>query len=315
MTSTSNGRNGAAETLVLVADDDLDIRELVALRLRSAGYEVVTAENGRQALELVEGRMPDLLLLDVSMPVLDGLEVCRQVQDMGPTAPPVIFLTARAHPAGCLDGFDAGAVDYVTKPFRPAELLARVSAAIRAKAVRDAFAHEATTDGLTTLLNRRGLEIRAEEAVDLARRYSRPLACLMVDIDHFKHVNDTHGHRAGDAVLRQVAERIRATTRISDVVGRYGGEEFVLLLPETDEDGAILAAEKVRCEIADRPLPVTSQAGGEATVSLRASVGVACFDQRTFDAAELMSNADGALYQAKRLGRDRVVAASRLAAA
>jgi diguanylate cyclase (GGDEF)-like protein len=313
--SPSNGRNGSADALVLIADDDLDIRELVALRLRNAGYEVITAENGEQALRLVDERTPDLLLLDVSMPGMDGLEVCRRVQHGGPTAPPVIFLTARAHPAGCLEGFDAGAVDYVTKPFRPAELLARVSAAIRAKAVRDAFAREATTDGLTAILNRRGLELRAEEAFDLARRYERPLACLMVDIDHFKRVNDTHGHRGGDAVLRQVAERIRSATRISDIVGRYGGEEFVLLLPETDEENAVLAAEKVRRQIADEPLLVASQTGAPATVELRVSVGVACFDVCTIDAAELISSADAALYQAKRLGRDRVVVSSRLAAA
>ncbi len=303
----------AAGPLVLVADDDLDIRELVALRLARAGYEVLTAEGGEEALRLIEEHDPDLLLLDVSMPVVDGLEVCRRVQELGPTAPPVIFLTARAQPGGCLEGFAAGGIDYVTKPFRTDELLARVQAAIRTKTVRDAFAYEATTDGLTALLNRRGLEARAEEAVALSRRYGRPLACLMVDIDHFKRVNDTYGHRAGDAVLRQVAERIRLATRISDIVARYGGEEFVLLLPETDEESAVIAAEKVRARIANEPLPVSN--GTDAAVELRVSVGIGCVDETTADAHELFSTADEALYRAKRLGRDRVVVASRLAAA
>jgi diguanylate cyclase (GGDEF)-like protein len=314
MSVSSNG-DGAPGALVLVADDDLDIRELVALRLRSAGYDVLTAENGEQALQAVEERRPDLLLLDVSMPGMDGLEVCRRIQEQGRTAPPVIFLTARAQPGGLLEGFEAGAVDYVTKPFRPSELLARVHSAVKSKAVRDVFAHEATTDALTALLNRRALEDRADEAVALARRYERPLGCLMVDIDHYKTVNDTHGHRAGDSVLRQVAERIRASTRLSDVIARYGGEEFVLLLPETDEEHSALTAEKVRQEIACQPMLVAGIDGAAVALDVRVSVGVASFHPRVADASELVASADRALYQAKRLGRDRVVVASPLAAA
>jgi diguanylate cyclase (GGDEF)-like protein len=303
----------AAGPLVLVADDDLDIRELVALRLESAGYEVLTAEGGEEALRLAAERLPDLLLLDVSMGAIDGLEVCRRIQELGPTAPPVILLTARAQIGDCLEGLEVGAVDYVTKPFRSHELLARVGAAIRTKSIRHAFAFEATTDGLTALLNRRGLSARAEEAVELSRRHRRALACLMVDIDHFKRVNDSHGRRAGDAVLRAVADRIRAATRVSDIVARYGGEEFVLLLPETDEPGAVRAAEKIRSAISGDPLSIA--AGSPEHVRLRVSVGVACFDEWTVDAHDLFSAADEALFQAKRLGRDRVVVASRLAAA
>jgi two-component system, cell cycle response regulator len=306
---------GPPEGFVLLANGDLGMRELVALRLRDAGYEVATAANGEEALELYAQRRPDLLLLDVSMPVLDGLEVCRRVQHDGPTAPPVIFLTARSDAAGCVEGLEAGAVDYVTTPFRPAELVARIQGAIRAKVVREALAREATTDGLTGLLNRRGLERRAHEAVELARRYRRPLACLMVDIDLLKTVNDERGHRAGDAVLRHVAERLRASTRLSDVVGRYGGDEFVLLLPEADLHDGRAAGEKIRREVAATAVAVGAEGGASAAVDLRVSVGVACFDEEMTTASELLDLADQALYEAKRLGRDRVVVAKDVAAA
>jgi diguanylate cyclase (GGDEF)-like protein len=300
------------EPLVLVADDDPDIRELVAMRLRAAGYDVVTARDGEEALSRAFEERPDLLLLDISMPGLDGLEVCRRIQRDGPTAPPVIFLTARAHPAGAVEGLEAGATDYVTKPFRPAELLARVNSALRAKAIRDAFAFAATTDDLTGILNRRGLDVRAEETVELARRYHRPLACLMIDVDHFKRVNDEHGHAAGDAVLRQIADRLRMTTRISDIVARYGGEEFVVVLPETAEDNAVVAAEKIRSEISSTPMELPGTAG---RLGVNVSIGVAEWAEPMVDALGLFAAADRALYQAKRLGRDRVAVAPRLAPA
>lgn len=297
--------------LVLVADDDEDIRALVALRLRKAGYEVVTAANGEEALRLARELKPDLLLLDVSMPVMDGHEVCREIQAQGPTAPPVIFLTARSHGPAALEGFAAGAADYVTKPFRPEELLARVHANLRAKAVRDALAHEATTDPLTGLLNRRGLDLRAAEAVALSRRHGRPLGCLMVDLDHFKRINDTLGHPVGDQVLKAVADRIQQLTRISDLAARYGGEEFLVLLLETDAEGAAATAEKLRAALGAEPVDVVSLAGPVA-LPITASVGVAWWRPGMGESPDLFGEADRALYEAKRRGRDQVVLASDL---
>jgi diguanylate cyclase (GGDEF)-like protein len=298
-------------SLVLVADDDEDIRSLVALRLRRAGYEVVTAANGEEALALAHEHEPDLLLLDVSMPRLDGYAVCRQVQALGPTAPPVIFLTARTHAAGLLEGFDAGASDYVMKPFRPDELLARVQAVLRTKALRDAYADDATTDALTGLLNRRGLETRAAEAIAIARRHGRPLGCLIVDLDHFKAINDTYGHAAGDRCLQETAHRLRSNLRASDIVARYGGEEFLLLLPEADHAGALAVAEKIRGVVAETPVEVETERGSTA-IRLQASVGLASWEESMTDLATLYAAADRALYEAKRAGRNRVAAASDL---
>src|SRR6266545_6010867 len=194
---------------ILVADDDQDIRELIQRVLEMAGYDVTAVDSGTAVLETVPQVRPDLVVLDVSMPGADGYEVCRQLQSTGGAAPPVIFLTAHSRTSDRVTGLDLGAVDYVVKPFEPDELTARVRAALRQKVARDVLAAEAATDGLTGLLNRRELDARAAELIALSRRHSRPLSCLMIDVDYFKRINDTHGHAAGDEVLRQVAERIR----------------------------------------------------------------------------------------------------------
>jgi diguanylate cyclase (GGDEF)-like protein len=313
---------GSSAARLLVADDDPDILELVATVLHSAGYDVIQARDGEDALRLARQCDPDLLLLDVDMPGTNGYEVCRQLQDAGPLAPPVIFLTASGDATSRVAGLDSGAVDYVVKPFHSDELTARVRAALRTKAARDALAAEASTDGLTGLVNRRQVDLRAEELVALSRRHSRPLSCLMVDVDHFKQVNDTYGHAAGDAILRELAERFRAASRTSDVPGRYGGEEFILLLPETDAAGALAMAEKIRVSVAERPFVIPVSGAGDSagpqaqpttagephplSIPVRVSVGVAARDPGMLDAEALYAAADAALYEAKRQGRDRV---------
>jgi diguanylate cyclase (GGDEF)-like protein len=286
--------------LVLVADDDGVTRAMVGAWLDSSGYGVVAASDGNQALEMAVEHQPDLLLVDVTMPGLDGYGVCRAVQAASAVAPPVIFLTAHGQETERVAGLEAGAVDYVVKPFAQAELIARVRAALRTKAVRDGLAEQATRDGLTGVLNRRELDTQAESAVALARRHGRRLACLMVDIDHFKQINDRFGHAAGDAVLREVAARMSAACRISDVLGRYGGEEFLVLLPETDATNAVTTGDKLRSVLASEPVGV-----GDLSIPLTASVGVALWDDDMPAAASLYSAADQALYRAKELGRDR----------
>ena len=287
-------RESSERALILVADDDPDIRALVTIQLERAGYRVVEARDGEEALSLARTTAPDLLVLDVGMPSKDGLTVCRELGANGPLTPPVIFLTAQAQTNARVTGLDAGAVDYITKPFQPAELRARVGAALRTKALLDALATHASTDPVTGLLNRRTLEQRAEELFALARRHGRPLSCLMLDLDRFKEINDSEGHAAGDRVLRFTAGTLRELSRLPDVVARYGGDEFAVVLPETRAEGATGFAERVRGRLADAGDPV------------RVSIGVAELDVNMTLSAELFAAADAALYRAKRLGRSRV---------
>jgi two-component system cell cycle response regulator len=204
-----------------------------------------------------------------------------------------------------VNGLDAGAVDYIVKPFDRQELLARVRAALRTKTTRDELAAEAVTDSLTGLLNRSHLAAAADEHVALAARGERPLSCLMIDLDHFKAVNDTYGHAAGDAVLTETGRRFARTVRRSDVLVRYGGEEFVVLLPDTDTIGAVTIAARLRETLAAGPVLFPRADGEIVEIPVRASIGVATW-RRDLASAALIAEADGALYRAKALGRDRV---------
>jgi two-component system, cell cycle response regulator len=299
--ATTDGR-----PLILVVDDTPTIRELVSAQLELAGYHTVQATNGEEALRLATEHQPDVIVLDVSMRGLDGYAVCRRLQERDTSAPPVIFLTANAHISARVEGLDSGAVDYVVKPFDAAELAARVRVALRTKARTEALTAAASTDGLTGLPNRRRLDERAAEAIAVADRYGRPLACLMIDVDHFKKINDTYGHAAGDAVLRETARRLCSVCRSADFVGRYGGEEFTVIMPETDLEGAVAAGERIRAILAAQPVQAT---GNDIWVT--ASVGVAGWEPGVRAPDDLYTPADRALYRAKQLGRNRVVAAPR----
>jgi two-component system, cell cycle response regulator len=285
--------------LVLVADDDGVTRAMVTAWLRGAGFDVVAARDGDEALRVASDQQPDLLLVDVTMPGLDGYAVCRAVAAASAVPPPVIFLTAHATTTARVAGLDAGAVDYIVKPFEQTELLARVRAALRTKAVRDGFVEQATRDGLTGLLNRREIDLRADAAVTLAERHGRSLSCLMADIDHFKRINDRFGHAAGDGVLQEVARRIVSACRLSDVVGRYGGEEFLVLLPETGSGDAVTAGDKLRRVLSECPVELEN-----LSIPITASIGVATLDVG-MGVADLYEAADRALYRAKQLGRNR----------
>jgi diguanylate cyclase (GGDEF)-like protein len=293
-----------AHSLILVVDDDPAVRALVAARLEDAGYETVQAASGEDALRLATEREPDVIVLDVSMRGLDGYAVCRRLHERNTSAPPVIFLTGRAHTKARVEGLDSGAVDYVAKPFAAAELVARVGVAVRTKARMEALAAVASTDGLTGLPNRRRLDERAAEAAAVAERYGRSLSCLMIDVDHFKRINDTYGHAAGDEVLRETARRLRSVCRSADFVGRYGGEEFTVIMPETDLDGAVAAGERIRQVLAVEPVQAD-----DSEIWITSSVGVVGWQAGMRTPEDLYAPADRALYRAKELGRDRVVAA------
>ena len=293
-------------TCVLIADDDPDILGLLGFLLEQEGYEVLRAVDGLQALQLADEHEPALCVLDVSMPGVDGYAVCRELQARGQSPPTVIFLTAHAHTTARVSGLDAGAVDYVVKPFNGAELMARIRAALRTKTTRDALVVEATTDPLTGLYNRSHLDGVADHLVALAERSERPISCLMIDLDHFKSVNDTYGHDAGDAVLKETAARFSRAVRRSDVLVRYGGEEFVVLLPDTDSAGAMTMAARLRMRLEAAPIVFAQPEREPVEIVMRASVGVASWQPGVEDAAGLISLADRAMYRAKALGRGRV---------
>jgi len=301
---------GAAR--ILVVDDHEDNVELLRARLESRGYRVEAASDGQMALDRVFADPPDLVLLDVMMPRVDGMEVARRIK-ADPTLPfvPVIMQTALDSTEHMVQGLEAGADDYIAKPINFAELEARVKALLRIKALQEELARAnaellrvSQTDGLTGVDNRRHIEERLTEAFGHAARLNESLAVVMTDVDHFKSVNDTYGHQAGDAVLKQVAEVLRDTAREIDRVGRYGGEEFLVLLPGASLEDARRYADRARAAVAGREF---AYEGGALRRTL--SAGVAAWphpDVRHQEA--LVKLADDALYAAKTGGRNRVVA-------
>jgi two-component system, cell cycle response regulator len=285
---------------IMVVDDADDIRRLLEKRLGAAGYQVISFPSAVSALPEVTREDPDLILLDVNMPEMDGWEACRRLSKDNPEVP-VIFLTAQGDVENRLAGFEVGARDYIVKPFHPAELLARVKAVIREKSATEAAEKRAETleimaitDALTGVSNRRYFDMRYPEELERAARYGFDLSCLMIDIDHFKSINDTYGHATGDIVIREVAAVIKSKMRSIDFVARYGGEEFCALLPETDIGAALHIAERIRDAIEALDL---GDSRPRVTASLGAAAGVT---------DDLVENADKALYEAKRRGRNRV---------
>jgi two-component system cell cycle response regulator len=298
-------------TRILVVDDHEDNVELLRARLEARGYEVEAAMDGQEALDKVRASPPDLMLLDVMMPRLDGMEVTRQIKgDSSLPFIPIIMQTALETTEDKVEGLDAGADDYITKPINFAELEARVKSLLRIKALQEELAHAneallkaSQTDALTGLDNRRHIEEQLTDMFAHAARLNEPLACMMCDLDHFKSVNDSYGHQAGDEVLKQLSAILRDEAREIDRVGRYGGEEFMLLLPGTVLDAAVTFAERVRKRIEGHTF---SFPGG--SLSRTASFGVSGWPHPKIKACDsLVRAADDALYVAKEMGRNRVV--------
>jgi two-component system cell cycle response regulator len=298
--------------VVLLVEDSVAIRALVRRVLVGGGHTVVEAAGGADALALCRERQPDVVLLDVEMPEMSGWEVLAAMKaDPGTSNVPVVFLTGRSDTADMVDGLRLGAHDYLRKPCPPAELLARVHAAARVKRLQDELRQRnqeldlmSRTDALTGLRNRRHVEEYLARVTSLARRHAEPVAVLLADVDHFKSVNDGHGHEAGDAVLREVAGRLVGSVRLEDMVGRWGGEEFLAVLPNTPAQGAAELAERLRRVVAAEPCRLPG--GGHLT----ATVSIGCAASLVDDAATLVRSADAALYQAKEAGRNRVVVAA-----
>jgi len=296
---------------ILVVDDNKVIRQLATTLLTKKNHTVITAENGAQAIEMASAHCPLVILLDVVMPDFDGYEVCKRLKsDVRTKDIPIIMVTGKTESVDKIRGFDLGAADYVTKPFDHGELLARVATQLKMKLLWDELQQKnqqleenVKRDGLTNLYNNRYFHECIKEEFSRAVRYKIPLSCSILDIDHFKKVNDTYGHLAGDEILRMVAQLILNSTRDVDFAARYGGEEFALLLPHTEILKARIVCERIRKNIASETF---TWEGTEIkiTVSLGLS-GIPDDTPRTPD--DLIKAADQCLYAAKADGRNRVM--------
>ncbi|MBZ4422730.1 diguanylate cyclase [Myxococcus sp. RHSTA-1-4] len=327
---TASGGELSGRTVLIVDDDPAHVRH-VRDGLAPHGYLFKEAHDGTQALSAIRQARPDLILMDVEMPGLGGVEVCRIIKanagEDGFGFIPVILMTAR-QAAGKVEGLELGADDYLVKPFDMLELSARVKSMLRLKALQDALVEKnreldrankelarrreellalSRTDALTGLFNRRYFEERLNEEFARSRRYGSPLSLVMLDIDHFKRINDTFGHPFGDQVLKAVAQTARARLREVDLLARYGGEELIAILPETGPEDALKVCERVREAIASLGLEQPSPDGPPREVRLTASLGVATAPAAGLTSAEeLLRAADVSLYAAKGAGRNRV---------
>jgi two-component system, cell cycle response regulator len=293
---------------ILLVDDSRLVRAMVRKHLVGEGYLVDEAEDGEVALRLCRQERPDIVLMNVEMPVLDGRQTLMLMKaDDALRDIPVIFLTGRTSSEEMVAGLKMGAHDYLRKPFEPSELIARVSAALRvARLQRQLSMRNAELDSLsridvlTGLHNRRHGDEYLVVECGRAVRGGRSIAVLMLDIDLFKSINDRYGHSNGDVVLREFAVRVVSVLRQGDLVARWGGEEFLGVLPDTDLKGAVVLAERILRVVRERPVAL----GDGTTCALTVSIGVASGTGK--DPESLLKIADNALYAAKAEGRDRL---------
>lgn len=303
----SDSPRAPSERLILAVDDDQDNLTLVSRTLEHEGYQVERASSGEMALAALKGRQPDMILLDINMPGISGLDTLNQLRSKDAYTS-VIFVSARSETADIVKGLDAGADDYVCKPFDPHELLARVRAQLRIKDLNDKLKAAnkrleelVDIDDLTGLYNMRSIYQKLENEISRAKRNGRAVAVIMMDMDNFKQVNDTHDHLFGSFVLAEVGKIIRATIRSVDFAARYGGDEFLIALSETTVDGANLFCERLRRGIGQK---LFAKDGN--SMHLTASIGIASIEPKlqVLDAKDLVRCADHALYTAKRAGKN-----------
>lgn len=294
---------------ILIADDDVTSRLVLAGVLRKHGHEVVETVDGVEAWQAMQRPdAPRLAILDWVMPGLAGVDVCRRVRTAESNQPPyIILLTSRNQKTDIVTGLEAGADDYLAKPFDPGELLARVDVGrrlielqARLNEARDELAHEAMHDPLTGVLNRRAFASVLSRELLRKQRHKNVVAVGICDIDHFKQINDTYGHQAGDEVLCGLVRLIDRNLRGHDVLGRHGGDEFVILTEHTGGDGAGILYERLRASVADSPMPTGS---GDIPITVSFGVKIGAVGETE---AELLAAADRALYQAKSGGRNQV---------
>lgn len=304
----------AGENILLVEDDKLQSITTKEY-LESNGYNVILAEDGKSAIKIVKTQQIQLILLDLVLPDIDGSEVCRWLKLNEDTKGiPIIMLTVKSSTPDKVAGLHAGADDYLAKPYNETELNARIYASLRTKALQDELKKKnrqleevlakveflAITDPLTGLYNRRHFEIMIEKEFNRTARYNSPTSCLMIDIDYFKRINDEYGHRAGDTVLKEIADLLKRCLRKIDTVARWGGEEFVVLLPGTNKKGATDASSRILGAISEHQF-----SGIQRQITV--SIGIAAVPGCPADSAEkLIDASDNAMYEAKSKGRNRI---------
>jgi two-component system cell cycle response regulator len=304
-------RPGSSCERVLVAEDDTMFRRILQSWLETWGYRVTLAEDGAQAWKALQQEpVPQLLILDWMMPKTDGVEICRKVREQNRTPYQYILLaTAKDGKQDLVKGLEAGADDYLTKPFDKSELRARLKACNRILTLQDSqiqaqeqLLFQATHDLLTGVWSRGAILETLRRELERGARSNAATGLMILDIDHFKTVNDTHGHLVGDGVLQQVTQRIVHAIRGYDAVGRYGGEEFLIVLPGCGRDQIDQSAERVRHAVDGGPLFVEG-----LSISVTVSIGAAVASGATSSDLEVLAAADAALYRAKRAGRNRSV--------
>jgi len=286
---------------ILIVDDTIANLDILSELL--CEYDIVEATSGEEALGIANEDEIDLILLDIMMPDMDGFEVCEKLKENPKTKDiPVIFITAKTDETSIVKAYDIGGADYITKPFLPKELFSRIKKELQIQDMLNELKLLASTDPMTKLYNRRYFSKISQHSLDLAKREKKALSLIMIDIDKFKNVNDTYGHHIGDEVIIHLANQIRSRKRKSDISARFGGEEFVILLPNTNIDGAKIVAENLRKSIEDAIVICDG-----TTVHYTISLGVSQIDlDANQNIEDGLKNADDALYEAKEAGRNRV---------
>ena len=283
---------------ILIVDDSPSNLQVLAAILKDL-YHIKAAISGKECLKIASSvPQPDLILLDIEMPDMNGYEVCSKLKDNVGKYIPIIFVTGKDNDGDEEKGFNLGAVDYITKPISPAIVRARVNTHIELKLQRDALEKMAMHDQLTGIYNRHYLIEAAQQKIARATRHQHPLSLLMLDVDHFKAINDTYGHAKGDEILREMSKVLKAQNRAEDIVARFGGEEFVILLDQCDAFAAEDKSEKLR-----QVLEGLNPGGIKITVS----IGIAELKSEEDRFDDVLKRADLAVYQAKDKGRNCVV--------
>lgn len=312
---------------VLVADDDAAFRGMIKVSLETEGFDVLEATDGQQCIEKAIKESPEVILMDIMMPVMDGIKACGILRSMVSTKGiPIIFLTVRSEIESKLEGFKCGADDYIPKPFDPSELSARILAIVnRTSTMKSKFENlellyqkvstaneelrrQAILDELTMLYNYRYFIKRLEEEANRCIRYNRHFTLILFDLDDFARVNSNYGHRFGDRILKEIAFILMNMLRGMDIVARYGGEEFVALLPETELDGARVVAKRIQNKIARLEI---EEDNVRLLEKITVSGSICSFPEHGSGADEILKKADRGLNAAKRAGKNQIVIGER----